>query len=112
MGAAGAVLDDDQGVDAPQQHGVNVHEVGGHHAAGLRGQELLPGRPGAAGRRADPGVVQDLPDRGRRDQMAEPYQLALDAAVSPGGVFRVAMRITSWRIPAAVAGRPGSRWLV
>jgi hypothetical protein len=34
VGAAGAVLDDDQGVDAAQQHGVYVHEVDGEDAAG------------------------------------------------------------------------------
>ncbi len=52
--ATGAVLDDDQGVDAPQQHSVQVHEVGCEDAAGLRRQELLPGRAGPAGRRTHP----------------------------------------------------------
>jgi len=85
--ASGAVLDDDQGVDTPEQHGVDVHEVGGQDAAGLGGQELLPGRSGAPVRRADPGVVQDLPDRGGCDVMAEPHQLALDAAVTPARVI-------------------------
>jgi hypothetical protein len=47
--AAGAVLDDDQGVDAPEQHSVDVYEVGGQDAAGLGGQELLPGRASTAG---------------------------------------------------------------
>jgi len=47
---AGAVLDDDQGVDAPQQHGVQVDEAGGEDAAGLGGQQLPPGRARAAGR--------------------------------------------------------------
>jgi hypothetical protein len=40
--AAGAVLDDDQGVDAPQENGVHVDEVDCENAAGLRDQELLP----------------------------------------------------------------------
>jgi hypothetical protein len=31
-----------------------VHDVGGQDAAGLRGQELFPGRSGAPGRGADP----------------------------------------------------------
>lgn len=52
--AAGAVLDDDQGIDAPQAGGVHMDEVGCEDAAGLRGQELLPGRPGPAGRVIDP----------------------------------------------------------
>jgi len=44
---AGAVLDHDQRVDAPQQHGVHVDEVDGDDATGLRSQELPPGRPAA-----------------------------------------------------------------
>ena len=48
MNAAGAVLDDDQGIEAPQQHGVHMDKVDRQHAAGLRGQELLPGRTRAA----------------------------------------------------------------
>ena len=44
VNAAGAVLDDDQGVEAPQQHRVHVHEIDRQHAAGLRGQELFPRR--------------------------------------------------------------------
>jgi hypothetical protein len=51
--AAGAVLDDDQGVEAPQENGVHVDEVGREDAAGLAGQELLPRRAGAAGRGAE-----------------------------------------------------------
>jgi hypothetical protein len=66
VGPAGAVLDDDQRVDAAEQHGVHVDEVGGEDAAGLRGQELRPGRARAAGRGIDPGVVQDLATPWRR----------------------------------------------
>ena len=40
MDAAGAVLDDDQGVDAPQEHGVHVDEIGREDAASLSGQKL------------------------------------------------------------------------
>ncbi len=61
MDAAGAVLDEDQGVQAPQQHGVHVDETSRDYAAGLRGQELLPGRAWASGRGIDTGVMQDLP---------------------------------------------------
>ena len=49
LSAAGTVLDDDQGIDAPQQHGARVHEVCREDAAGLRGQELPPARAGPAG---------------------------------------------------------------
>src|SRR5438132_3253825 len=86
MGAAGAVLDDDQGIDAAQQHGADVNEVGSEDAASLGRQELLPGRAGAAGRRAGSGVVQDLPDGGGGDRVAEPDKFALDAAVAPAGI--------------------------
>ncbi len=86
VNAAGAVFDDDQGVESPEQHRVHVDEIGGDDAAGLRGEELLPGRAGAAGRRADPGVVQDLPDRGGSDRVAEPDQFALHPPVPPGGI--------------------------
>jgi hypothetical protein len=70
MDAASAVLDDDQGIEAAEQHGVHVDEVGGNDAAGLRGKELLPGRAAAAGRGIDPGVVQGLPNHGSRDRVA------------------------------------------
>src|SRR5450755_1330865 len=43
VNAAGAVLDNDQGVDAPEQHGVHMDEIDREDTAGLRGQELLPG---------------------------------------------------------------------
>jgi hypothetical protein len=47
--AAGVMLDNDQRVDAPQENGIDVHEIGRDDAAGLGGQELLLGRAGAAG---------------------------------------------------------------
>jgi hypothetical protein len=37
------VLDDDQGIDAPQGDGVDVEEVDSEDAVGLVGQELSPG---------------------------------------------------------------------
>jgi NADPH-dependent 2,4-dienoyl-CoA reductase/sulfur reductase-like enzyme len=69
--AAGGVLDDDQGVDVVEQHGVHVDEVDGDYAAGLCGEELFPGRARAARGRVDPGIMQDLPHRGGRDPVAE-----------------------------------------
>jgi hypothetical protein len=79
MDAAGAVLDDDQGVEAPRQHGVHVDEVDRQDAAGLGSQELLPGRARAAGRGIDPGRVQNLPHRGSSDPVTEPDEFALRA---------------------------------
>jgi hypothetical protein len=51
---AGAVLDDDQRVHAPKEHSVHMDEIDRENAAGLHGQELLPGRARAARRWADP----------------------------------------------------------
>jgi len=68
MDAASVVLDHDHGVEPAEQHGVHVNEVGRDYAAGLGSQKLLPGRARAAGHGIDPGVVQDLPDRGCRDR--------------------------------------------
>ncbi|WP_317617331.1 hypothetical protein [Streptomyces antnestii] len=43
--APGAVLDEDQGVQALERDGIDVEEVGGDDAMGLSGEELAPGRP-------------------------------------------------------------------
>jgi hypothetical protein len=83
---AGVVLDDDQYVEAVEQHGVDCEEITGDYAAGLRGEELLPGRPGSARCRIDAGGGEDLPDRGGRDPVPESGQLALDAAMPPARV--------------------------
>ncbi len=61
MNAPGAVLDQDQRIDALEQDGVDVDEVDGEDAVGLEGQELAPARAAATRRRIDPGVVQDAP---------------------------------------------------
>src|SRR6266516_4922555 len=63
-----------------------MDEIGREDAAGLGGEELLPGRPRPAGRGVDPGVVKDLPYRGGRDRVAEPDEFALYAPVPPGRV--------------------------
>ncbi len=104
------MLDDDQCVDAPQQHGVHVDEVDGEDAARLGGQELPPGRAGAAGRGADPGAMKDLPDL----EAASGWPSLTSSPCTrrcPHAGFSVAMRITSLRTAAAVDGRPGPRRL-
>ncbi len=63
-----------------------MDEIGRENAVGLRGQELLPGRARPAGRRVDPGIVQDLPHRGAGDWVAELDELALHAPVPPGQI--------------------------
>ena len=54
---------------------------------GLRAEELRPGRSGSPGRGVDSGGVQDLPDGGGADLVAESGEFAVDAAVAPGGVL-------------------------
>lgn len=85
--AAGAVLDEDQRVQAPQRHGVEVQEVGGGDAVGLGGQELPPGWAGALRGGFDVGGVEDLPDRGWGDRVAEAGEFALYPAVAPAAVL-------------------------
>ena len=81
------MLDDDQGVEAPQEHGVHVNKVDRDNAAGLRGQELFPGRAHAARCGIDPGDTQDLPHRGAGDPVAEPDEFTLHAPVAPRRVL-------------------------
>ena len=81
--AAGAMLDCGQDVDLRA-----VEEIGGEEVQcqdplrlRLRSQELGLARSLPAGRGIDAGVLEDLPDRGRRHRDAEPGQLALNALV-------------------------------
>jgi hypothetical protein len=97
-------------VDAPQEHGVYVDEVDRENAAGLRGQELLPGQPCAA--------AGSIPSASRTCHTVE-AAIGWPSLTSSPGTRRcphvglsVAMRITSFLIAAAVAGHPGRRRLV
>src|SRR5262245_59505490 len=108
MNTAGTVLDDDQRGETTGQHRVHMDEVGCEDAAGLRGQELLPGRANPAGRGIDAGIMQDLPDRGRRDRWPSLTSPPCTRRCPQVGLS-VAMRITSLRIAAVVDGRPGRR---
>ena len=72
MDPAGTVLDCDQRIESPQQHGVHVHEVHGQDGLGLTGEELTPGWTRPAWCRIEAGVMQDLPHRGGGDAMTEP----------------------------------------
>jgi hypothetical protein len=85
--APGAVLDEDQGVQALEGHGVEVQEIGGDDAVGLGGEELAPGRTESLRGRVDTGSMQALPDRGRGDRVAEAGKFALYAAVAPAAVL-------------------------
>jgi hypothetical protein len=63
-----------------------MDEAGRKDAAGLRGEELLPGRAAAAGCGADPGGMQDLAHRGGGDRVAELDEFALHPPVPPARI--------------------------
>jgi hypothetical protein len=83
MHPAGAMLDEHQDIQPPQQHGVHVQEIDCDDPGGLDMKKLTPARARPARRRIDARSPQDLPHRGRRDRHAELGQLAMDPAVSP-----------------------------
>ena len=85
--AAGGVLDDEERVQPAQGDGVEVEQVAGQDRVRLRAQELAPGRSGATRCGIDPGCVEDRPDRGGADLVAEAGELAVDAPVAPGRVL-------------------------
>jgi hypothetical protein len=97
------VLDEEERVEPVQGEGIEMERVAGHEGVGLCAEELGPGRSGPPRRRIDPGGVQDRPDGGRADLVAESGELAVDAAIPPS-VARCRIRA---RTPAGMAGRPG-----
>jgi hypothetical protein len=65
-----------------------VEEVDREHAGRLRAQELSPTGVGAPHRRRwDPVTLEDAPDRGGADAVAELEQLALEPHVPPARVL-------------------------
>src|SRR3954470_20045238 len=84
---AAGVLDDEEPGQPVQGDGVEVEQVAGEDRVGLGPQELGPGWSGSPGRGVDAGVVQDGPDGGGADLVAEADEFAVEASVSPGGVF-------------------------
>jgi hypothetical protein len=83
---AGGVLDDEERIQPAQGDRVEVEEVAGEDRVGLGPQELGPGWSGPSGRGVDAGVVQDDPDGGGSDPVAEADEFAVEASVSPSGV--------------------------
>jgi hypothetical protein len=84
---AAAVLDNHEDVEAAQEDRVDVGEVDGEDCVGLRGEELAPGRACPSGRGIEPGVLQDRPDGGGGDGVAESDQLALYPSIPPSGIL-------------------------
>jgi len=65
------VLDEKQHIDPAEEDGVDVREIDRGDRLGLSGQELLPAGGCALRCGIDAGGLEDLPDSGRRDLMAE-----------------------------------------
>jgi hypothetical protein len=85
--AAGGVLDDEECVQPMQGDGVDMKQVAGQVPVGLGSKEVGPGGAAASGRGIDACAVQDCPDGGGADLVAEAGEFAMDASVAPGGVL-------------------------
>jgi hypothetical protein len=81
------VLNDEERVKPVQRDRVEVEQVAGKDRMCLRPQKLPPRRSGPPRRRVDAGGVQDRPDGGGADLVAEAGEFAVDASVSPVGVL-------------------------
>ena len=79
--------DDEQGVVALNIHGVDVEEVSGQHAAGLRVEEFRPGWSFPAGSGRKPVVTKYFVHTCRGRGHAELAQLAYDPQVAPPGIL-------------------------
>jgi hypothetical protein len=110
--AAGGVLDDEERVEPVQVDGVEVEQIAREDRVRLGLEELGPGWSGSPRRGIDAGGVQDGPDGGGADPVAQAGEFAVDARYPQVG-FSVARRITRPRRPAGMAGRPGRvGWVV
>jgi hypothetical protein len=81
------MFEEHQDIKAVAQGGVDVEEINGDEGVGLEGQELSPGWAAAAGCWVDAGPLEDVPDGGGADAVAEPGQFAVDSPVAPSRVF-------------------------
>jgi hypothetical protein len=85
--AAGGVFDEQQDVELAEPVGVDDEGVTGDDSAGLRGEELGPGRPGASRGGVDAVTFQDGPDGGGVEAVAESGEFEVDAPVAPRRVL-------------------------
>jgi hypothetical protein len=85
--ASGGVFDEEQDVELAEPDGVDDEGVTGDDPAGLRGEELGPGRSGASRGGIDAVALQDRPDSGRSEAVAEAGEFAVDAPVAPRRVL-------------------------
>jgi hypothetical protein len=85
--AAAGDLDDEQDVQAFEQHRVDVKEVACQHAVGLGGQEPPPSEIRTARRGIDADAFQQQPYGAWRDRVAKLGEFAVDPAIPPGRVL-------------------------
>ena len=103
--SAGTDLDDEEHVDATQQHRVDGEEITRQHCRRLGSTEVPPRQTSTAWRRIQSRVVKDVPDGRWSDPVTQSDQFAVDSSVTHVGLSR-ANRITKSRMTAAVRGRP------
>ena len=84
---SGIELDEEQHVEALQQHRTDREEVAGQHGGCLGAEQLIPGRTITHRWRIDAVPMPDDPDARRSQNHAGPGQLGVDSAIAPGGVL-------------------------
>jgi hypothetical protein len=84
---AGGVFDDEERIEPGQGDGVEVEQVAGEDGVGLGSEELCPGGPGSLWCGVDSGGLEDLPDGGGADLVAEAGEFAVYSPVAPGGIL-------------------------
>jgi hypothetical protein len=102
--AAARMGDEEQGVEAAQEHALNGEEVARDDARRLRPEELAPVGPLAPRRRIEPRSGEQAADAGRRDLEAELGQLATDPCPNAGSPARTAAQAPG-SLPTAAAVR-------
>jgi hypothetical protein len=81
------MLDDEKAYSRCRGDGVELEQVAGQDRVRLCPEKLRPRGTCSVGRGVDAGCVQELPDGGGADLVAEAGELAVDAAVAPGRVL-------------------------
>jgi hypothetical protein len=76
----GTVLDEEQHIQAAQQHRVDMEEVHRQDGLGLGVQERLPGLPGPPGRWGEARVLEDPPHGRWRHLTPPPHHQAAEQA--------------------------------
>ena len=81
------VVDEEEHIEPPKQHGFDAEEVARDRAVRLSGEELGPGWPRPPALGFDAVALRDRPDARRGDRDAHRGELAVDAPVARGRVL-------------------------